>query len=131
MVNHIEQSLRGARRQQVVTPGLKRRILAAVDADQQSDTRARSRAIGIPRFALATMAAAIVLTLMVWRVALPPATVEPPPEQRFAALLDARLSEPLETLVAAPLQAELVALESDLRRLNPRWPWQPAVPTSG
>ncbi|MEM9531776.1 MAG: hypothetical protein AAGA23_12750 [Pseudomonadota bacterium] len=123
--DHWAKALRRTRRAEWVTPAEHRAILAAVAAQaDQPVTAAPAAARGwlVPAAACALVAVLAAL----WMPRQAPET-EPAPELRFARMLDERLRQPMRDLVTIPetqpLEAELAALEADLRRLRPALPW--------
>ena len=65
-----------------------------------------------------------------------PAPIAPDPAAlALTVLLEERLAQPLDKLQGlqqlAPLEAELAALESDLKKMKPRWPWASAPAPAG
>ncbi len=141
--NAIELELKAARRTQTVGPALHDSVMRAVSAAQREEL-AQQRAgrqqrwwpaLGTPFLGSAALAS---LVVAVW-VGVPKERAAPlPPDpaaQALTELLEERLAQPLETLQGlqqlAPLEAELAALEADLKKMRPRWPWQPESPPAG
>lgn len=151
----IEQRLSGSRRRDGVTPELHASVMGAVKreqavADSWTAPSARRRSPWL--IAAAGAAAAVVVAVVLIEnshtlappgnpqasgatLAAPTSTALIPAVGQWSALLETRLSQPLEKLqagpVETPLATELAALTSDLSRLKPRLPWQAAAPPAG
>ncbi|MFK7957990.1 MAG: hypothetical protein AB8B96_17955 [Lysobacterales bacterium] len=144
----LEPLLSSSQRGDSVSDELHKKVMARVHQEQlQDSTQSAPANRWFPRQAipaLAFCAAALLLATFLLNnqtpepaensstvISQPPMSVDIQP---FASLLDTRLAQPLDALqsltVVNPLQQELAALESDLDRLKPRWPWE-APPTEG
>ncbi len=138
----LESVLRASQRVETVSDGLHKNVMARVHNEQlqqsnQAAPQARRAAFrAIP--ALVFCAAALLLGAYLLNEQGPKPRQTPSISdfqnradndvQSFVNLLDTRLAQPLTALqslkVANPLVQELAALESDLDRLKPRWPWE-------
>lgn len=120
------KAFKRARRAEQVTVAEHRAILAALEAQRDEPAAAP----GFPArsgWLIPAAACVLVAVLAVWWLPRPAPEAATAPEVRFARMLDERLREPMRQLVlmpeTEPLEAELAALEADLRRLRPALPW--------
>ncbi|MEM1089697.1 MAG: hypothetical protein AAGB27_08285 [Pseudomonadota bacterium] len=136
--NTIEDQLRTARRSDSVGPALHESVMRAVSVAQREtpaaqpapDRRRWWPALAAPMLGGA-LAASLIVAIWFSGERLPtdqPAPIAPDPAAlALTVLLEERLAQPLDKLQGlqqlAPLEAELAALESDLKKMKPRWPW--------
>ena len=139
--NIAEEQLKAARRTEQVEPALHNAVMRAVSDAQRAEAatgRPHNRLGWWPALGSAALAS---MVLAIWLGGGKPAiertvpTPDGPEAQALADLLEDRLAQPLDALQAlqqvTPLESELAALESDLAKMKPRWPWQAAQPPAG